>query len=51
MTETKLFTRISNQSPFTLSPGDGVEIMLKNGSFDNCWIIAKHGITRADMNT
>ena len=49
--ETKLFTRISNQSPFTLSPGDGVEIMLKNGSFDNCWIIAKHGVTRADMNT
>lgn len=47
----KLFTRISNQSPFSLSPGDGVEIMLKNGSFDNCWIIAKHGITRADMNT
>lgn len=49
--ETKLFTRISNQSPFTLEPGDGVEIMLKNGSFDNCWVIAKHGITRADMNT
>lgn len=49
--ETKLFTRISNQSPFTLAPGDGVEIMLKNGSFDNCWIIAKHGITRADMST
>lgn len=49
--ETKLFTRISNQSPFILSPGDGVEIMLKNGSFDNCWIIAKHGATRADMNT
>ena len=49
--ETKLFTRISNQSPFILSPGDGVEIMLKNGSFDNCWIIAKHGVTRADMNT
>ena len=49
--ESKLFTRISNQSPFTLEPGDGVEIMLKNGSFDNCWVIAKHGITRADMNT
>ena len=49
--ETKLFTRISNQSPFVLSPGDGVEILLKNGSFDNCWVIAKHGITRADMNT
>ena len=49
--ETKLFTRISNQSPFILSPGDGVEIMLKNGSFDNCWIIAKHGVTRADMST
>lgn len=49
--EHKLFTRISNQSPFNLSPGDGVEILLKNGSFDNCWIIAKHGITRADMST
>lgn len=49
--EDKLFTRISNQSPFTLEAGDGVEIMLKNGSFDNCWVIAKHGITRADMST
>ena len=25
--------------------------MLKNGTFDNCWVIAKHGVNRADMNT
>lgn len=47
----KLFTRISNQGPFTLQAGDGVELMLKNGTFDNCWVIAKHGINRTDMNT
>lgn len=47
----KLFTRISNQGAFTLEAGDGVEIMLKNGTFDNCWVIAKHGVNRADMNT
>lgn len=47
----KLFTRISNQGAFTLEVGDGVELMLKNGTFDNCWVIAKHGLNRADMNT
>lgn len=47
----KLFTRISNQGAFTLQAGDGVELMLKNGTFDNCWVIAKHGVNRADMNT
>ena len=49
--ENKLFTRISNQGPFTLKEGDGVELLLKNGSFNNCWVIAKHGVTRSDMNT
>lgn len=47
----KLFTRISNQGAFSLQAGDGVELMLKNGTFDNCWVIAKHGVNRADMNT
>ena len=46
----KLFTRISNQGPFALQVGDGVELMLKNGTFDNCWVIAKHGINRNDIN-
>ena len=47
----KLFTRISNQGAFSLQVGDGVELMLKNGTFDNCWVIAKHGVNRADMST
>lgn len=37
-----VFTRISNQTPFTLAEGDIVEIMKKTGSWNNCWIIAKH---------
>ena len=41
----KVFTRISNQSPFELQKGDSVELLLKNSSFNNCWIIAKHGVT------
>lgn len=47
----KFFTRISNQGAFSLEVGDGVELMLKNGTFDNCWVIAKHGVNRTDMNT
>lgn len=43
--ETKIFTRISNQTPFTLQAGDGVELILKDGSYSNCWIVAKHGAT------
>ena len=39
------FTRIQNQTPFELKNGDSVELMLKKGSFNNCWIIAKHGTT------
>lgn len=41
----KIFTRISNQTPFKLQSGDGVELLLKDGSYSNCWIIAKHGAT------
>lgn len=37
-----IFTNIKNQTPFTLQQGDSVEVLLKNGSFSNCWIIAKH---------
>ena len=43
--KTNIFTKISNQTPFTLQSGDGVELLLKDGSFSNCWIIAKHGAT------
>lgn len=39
------FTRILNQSGFELKNGDAVEILLKNGSFNNCWITAKHQAT------
>lgn len=41
----KIFTKISNQTPFQLEPGDGVELLLKDGSYSNCWVIAKHGAT------
>lgn len=40
-----VFTNIQNQSTFNLSPGDAVEVILKDGSYTNCWIIAKHGVT------
>ena len=36
------FTRIQNQSIFDLKEGDDVEVILKNGSFSNCWIVACH---------
>ena len=36
------FTSISNQTPFTLYPGDSVEVLIKDGSYSNCWIVAKH---------
>lgn len=38
----KVFTNISNQTPFTLNEGDNVEILVKNGLYSNCWVIAKH---------
>lgn len=44
-----IFTRISNQTPFSLAPNDTVEIMKKGGSWSNCWIIAKHGATYKEM--
>lgn len=40
--DTNLFTKIQNQSVYELEVGDSVEIILKGGSFNNCWIIAKH---------
>ena len=42
------FTKIQNQCPYELKIGDAVELTLKNGSFNNCWVSAKHGMgTRA----
>lgn len=38
----KVFTRISNQTPYNLVVGDNVEVLLKNGSYSNCWVVAKH---------
>ena len=36
------FTHISNQSIYELQVGDNVELILKDGSFSNCWVCAKH---------
>ena len=36
------FTRIQNQSVFELNEGDSVEVFLKDGTFNNCWIFACH---------
>ena len=44
------FTKIQNQSTHPLKAGDAVEILLKNGSFNNCWIIAKHGAGVSSYN-
>ena len=38
------FTKIQNQCPYELKVGDAVELTLKNGSFNNCWVSAKHGM-------
>lgn len=38
------FTKIQNQCPYELKVGDAVELTLKNGSFNNCWISARHGM-------
>ena len=40
-----VFSNIKNQTPFELQEGDSVELMLKNGTYTNCWVIAKHGTT------
>lgn len=37
------FSRLQNQSVYELNVGDSVEVMLKEGSFTNSWVIAKHG--------
>lgn len=42
--KTKIFTNISNQTSYDLNEGDSVEILIKNGQYSNCWVIAKHGI-------
>ena len=34
---------IQNQCVYDLAVGDGVELLCKNGSLSNCWIIARHG--------
>lgn len=39
------FTSVSNQTPFALYPGDSVEVLIKNGSYSNCWIVAKHKVS------
>ena len=44
------FSRIQNQSVYELDVGDSVEIMLKEGSFRNCWVIAKHGCGSKRVN-
>ena len=38
------FTKIQNQCPYELKVGDAVELTLKNGSFNNCWVSARHGM-------
>lgn len=40
--ENNVFTRIQNQSIHILNVGDSVELLLKDGTYNNCWIIAKH---------
>lgn len=40
----KIFTNISNQTPFELKVGDSVELLLKDGTYSNCWVIAKHKV-------
>jgi len=40
--DTSVFTKITNQTPFTLNEGDSVELLLKSGNLNNCWVIAKH---------
>lgn len=45
--EKSVFTRIQNQSIYDLQIGDSVEIILKDGTYSNCWILAKHGVNQA----
>ena len=37
-----IFTHIQNQTIYSLEEGDSVELTLKDGTFNNCWISAKH---------
>ena len=45
--EKSVFTKIQNQSIYDLQVGDSVEIVLKDGTYSNCWILAKHGVNQA----
>lgn len=45
--EKSVFTKIQNQSVYDLQVGDSVEIVLKDGTYSNCWILAKHGVNQA----
>lgn len=39
----KIYTRIQNQSIYQdLTQGDMVKLLLEDGSFSNCWIIARY---------
>lgn len=39
----QIYTRIQNQSIYqNLQPGDMVKLLLEDGSFSNCWIIARY---------
>lgn len=39
----KVYTNIQNQSIYqNLIPGDIVKLLLEDGSFSNCWIIARY---------
>ncbi len=46
----KIFTEISNQSPFILNVGDSVELLVKNNNYSNCWVVAKHGANYSLIN-
>ena len=45
--EKSVFTKIQNQSIYDLQVGDSVEIVLKDGTYSNCWVLAKHGVNQA----
>ena len=42
----KIFTKITNQTIFELESGDSVELLLKDGTYSNCWVIATHNPTK-----
>lgn len=44
------FTRIQNQTKYDLAPGDSVEVYLKDGTWNNCWVFAKHGRSNVESD-